>query len=124
MSVHVHSEPVQQFSASFELRGSPEAGELIFTSLLGITLAQLRWDVLGATLYTSGASQPFESFDALTQYIVGTSLPVGDLFEWLHGNAKATSGWQVDLTDFQAGRMSARRLLPEPAADLQLVLER
>jgi outer membrane lipoprotein LolB len=124
MSVNVHSEPVQQFSASFELRGSPEAGELIFTSLLGTTLAQLQWSALGATLFTNGTPQRFESLDALTQHISGTSLPVGDLFEWLLGNAKVTSGWQVDLTDFQAGRMSARRLLPEPAADLKLVLER
>ena len=43
MSLRIDSQPVQTFSALFELRGSPESGELSLTSPIGSTLAQLHW---------------------------------------------------------------------------------
>jgi len=43
ISLQVQSEPVQSFSASFELRGGPERGELSLTSPLGNVLGVLRW---------------------------------------------------------------------------------
>jgi len=120
----VRSDPVQAFSADFELQGTPQAGELAFFSPLGNTVARLQWDGNGAHLQSSGQAQDFDSLDELTLHTTGAVLPVASLFAWLKGEDADTPGWQVDLQALPAGRLSAQRIAPEPAAQLKIILER
>ena len=119
----VQSEPVQAFSADFDLQGDAQAGRLSFFTPLGNTAARLDWDAQGAKLQTSGEIQQFESIDALTRHTTGTVLPIESLFDWLRGLDPATVGWQVDLRDLANGRLSARRLAPELPAELKITLD-
>jgi outer membrane lipoprotein LolB len=122
MAVKIHSEPAQLFSANFELRGSAQAGMLAFTTPLGSTLAQLRWDPAGAALLGAGAPQNFDSLASLTRQVAGTELPVEGLFAWLGGEARPVQGWQPDLGGVSDGRLVAHRLSPEPRVDLTIIL--
>ena len=65
MSLRIDSQPVQTFSALFELRGSPESGELSLTSPIGSTLAQLHWSPGEALLKNGSEVRRYESVDAL-----------------------------------------------------------
>ncbi|MCF8167741.1 MAG: hypothetical protein K9K38_05470 [Rhodoferax sp.] len=123
MAVKVHTEPPQQFSASFELLGTALNGTLTFTSILGNTLAQLQWAPTQATLTTLGEPQRFDSLASLTRHVAGTDLPVESLFAWLSGRAATAQGWQANLDNIAEGRINAQRQSPEPAADLRIVLE-
>ncbi len=124
LAVNLHSEPPQAFSANFELQGDAQVGSLTFYTPIGSTAAQLHWDADGAQLKTSAEPQRFESLDDLTLYATGTSLPIASMFDWLHGNAVATPGWQVDLQGLSNGRLQAQRLAPQVPAELKIILER
>jgi outer membrane lipoprotein LolB len=124
LSVKIQVEPVQLFSANFDLQGSAEAGTLSLSSTWGNTLARLQWDPLGATLHTSGAPRHFDSLDALTRHLTGTDLPLANLFSWLAGEELPAIGWQADLQEVAAGRIRAHRESPGPSADLTILLER
>ena len=115
--------PAQSLSASFELTGEPQAGELRLFTPLGSTAALLRWTPQDATLEAGGRTQVFTGLDALTQQVLGASVPAPELFAWLHGKNLSAPGWQVDLSQFDQGRISAQRVDPLPAARLRLVLE-
>ena len=123
LTLKVESEPVQAFSADFDLQGDAQVGSLSFFTPLGNTAAQLDWNAHGARLQTSGEPQQFESIDALTRHTTGTVLPVASLFDWLKGLNATAPGWQVDLRDLANGRLSARRLAPEIPAELKIILD-
>lgn len=120
----VQSDPVQTFSADFDLQGDAQAGRLSFFTPLGTTAARLDWNAQGAQLQMAGEPQQFESIDSLTRHISGAVLPIASLFEWLKGMDPATPGWQVDLRDLINGRLSAQRLAPEIPAELKIILDR
>lgn len=120
----VHSEPVQAFSADFDLQGDAQTGVLAFFTPLGTTVARLQWSSEGAYLQASGETQHFASLDALTLHATGAVLPVASLFAWLQGDALDTPGWQADLQGLPNGRLSAQRTAPEPPAQLKIILER
>ncbi|EJL90467.1 outer membrane lipoprotein involved in outer membrane biogenesis [Polaromonas sp. CF318] len=124
ISLQVQSEPVQSFSASFELRGGPERGELSLVSPLGNVLGVLRW-ASGEALLDSGNGkvQRFASVDELMAQATGAAVPLGALFAWLRGDNAAASGWSADLSRYQDGRISAKRSQPAPQADLRVVLD-
>ena len=124
IAVRIQTSPVQAFSSAFELRGSPEAGTLTLTSALGTTMAKLRWDAQGAHLGSQGSAQQFESLDALTSHVIGTTLPVSSLFSWLQGQDTPTPTWSAELQGMAEGRLTARRLSPEPVVELKIILER
>lgn len=124
LALTVRSDPVQSFSANFELSGTPQAGELAFFSPLGTTVARLQWGEDGAVLQASGQTQQFDSLDALTLHATGAVLPVASLFAWLRTESPDTPGWQVDLQGLADGRLNARRFAPEPVAELKILLER
>jgi outer membrane lipoprotein LolB len=123
LSLRIASTPVQAFSADFALQGSASAGSLTFTSPLGNTLARLHWSALGATLQTNGSVEHFESLAELTRRATGTDLPVASLFSWLKGDHVSTPGWDADLKNLSAGRLTAKRLEPEALAELKIILE-
>ncbi|MDH6591218.1 outer membrane lipoprotein LolB [Variovorax sp. TBS-050B] len=124
MSLRIDSQPVQTFSALFELRGSPEAGELSLTSPIGSTLAQLHWAPGEALLKNGSEVRRFDSVDALIEAATGAAIPVAALFGWLAGRNDPVPGWRPDLGQVASGRLQATREAPSPTADLRIVFER
>ncbi|MEP6790686.1 MAG: lipoprotein insertase outer membrane protein LolB [Ramlibacter sp.] len=124
LGLQVESSPPQSFSAGFELKGNPKAGELALFNPLGGTLAVLSWDQDSATLRSGSQTSQFESLDALVSRVAGTAIPVAALFDWLAGTNTPVAGWQADLSQLAQGRIRAQRMDPAPAADLRLALER
>lgn len=124
ISLQVASEPVQSFSASFELKGRADNGELTLISPLGSILGVLRW-APGQALLDSGNQkvQRFDSVDELMERTTGAAVPLSALFAWLKGDNATASGWSADLSRQSEGRITARRLLPTPEADLRVVLD-
>ena len=124
LSLRVDGDPNQSFSALFELRGAPQAGELILTSPIGSTLAQLHWAPGEALLRNGGETRRYDSVDALIEAATGAVIPVGALFAWLAGRDEQVPGWRPDLSQVSAGRLQATRESPKPRADLRIVFER
>ena len=123
LAVHIASDPAQAFSANFALEGSPGDGVLALTSLLGSRVATLHWSPHTATLQTSKELLQFDSVDAMVTHSLGAPLPMAALFGWLRGDPAAAPGWEVDLKDLSAGRIRARRVAPDAAADIRIILE-
>lgn len=112
----------QSFSASFALTGTPNAGELIFFTPLGSAAAAIQWSPAQATLTTQGTVRRFSGLAPLIQDLLGADIPVPALFAWLNGHDLASDSWQVDLTNFDQGKITAQRLVA-PQAQLRLILE-
>jgi outer membrane lipoprotein LolB len=113
----------QPFSAGFELKGAPAAGELTLFTPLGGTAGVLAWSPGSASLRSSKETRQFASLDELATEVTGTPLPIAALFDWLEGRATAVPGWQVDVSQVGQGRLRAQRATPPPAADLRVVFE-
>jgi len=111
------------FFANFELTGHDQTGELNLFTPLGNTVASLRWTPHAAVLLSNGDIRQFESLDALATEATGAAIPITALFQWLHGQNSVVAGWQADLSQLAQGRLSARRVQPEPAAELRIILE-
>ena len=71
-------------AASFELFGGPQAGRLELTSPLGALMARASWQPGRVTLQTPDDERRFDDLDALTRELLGESVPVAALFDWLH----------------------------------------
>ena len=65
----------------------------------------------------------YPDMTSLTTELTGTALPMAVLFDWLRGLSTALDGWEVDLSAWPAGRLSARRTQPLPATSLTLLLD-
>lgn len=113
----------QPFSAGFELKGAPQAGELRLSTPLGGTAGVLSWSPGSATLRTDKGTRQFESVDAVAAEVTGTPLPITALFDWLQGKATPVPGWSVDVSQVSQGRLRAQRSAPPPAADLRVAFE-
>lgn len=124
LSLRLEGDASQSFSALFELRGAPRAGELILTSPIGSTLAQLHWAPGEAVLRNGSETRRYDSVDALIEAATGAAIPVGALFAWLAGRDERVPGWRPDLSQVTAGRLQATRESPAPRADLRIVFER
>ncbi len=124
LGLTVDSEPPQSYSAGFTLLGNPQAGELSLTSPLGSTLAVMQWQRGEALLRQGEQTHSFASLDDLAATVTGTPLPVRALFGWLNGTPQSVEGWDADLSRLPDGRMTARRLMPLPTAELRVVLDR
>ncbi|KAF1049511.1 outer membrane lipoprotein LolB [Xylophilus sp.] len=124
LALQVEDAQSQSFSATFDLRGSPERGELSFFTPLGSTVARLEWAPDAATLHTDDGARSFESLDALVRHVTGTPLPVPALFRWLDGQQAVVPGWRADLSQAGTGRLTAYREDPLPPAVLRVVLDR
>lgn len=123
LSLQVDSTPPQSFSAGFDLRGAPAAGELQLTSPLGTTVATVVWSPQSAELRQGGRVTQRGSLDELTAELSGTAVPVVALFGWLRGEAGDVPGWQADLSRQAQGRITAKRSTPLPTAELRVIFE-
>lgn len=124
LALQVAGSATQSFSASFELKGSAETGELTLFNPLGGTVARMLWEPGSATLHANGTVQPFESLDALVAQATGAPLPLAALFDWLHGDNTPVPGWQADLNQLANGRLVAIRSQPDSTATLRVVLDK
>lgn len=124
LSLAVRTEPAQNFSAGFELRGNARLGELMLNTPLGTTLAQASWTPRGAQLHSAQQVRSFASMEELTEQLTGAALPLNALFDWLQGLPAEVPGWQADLSQHAQGRLSARRSSPAPLVELRLILDR
>ena len=127
--------PARSLTAAFELRGNADAGRLDLTTPLGSVLAQARWSPREVVLATPRGERAFPDLDALTREVLGESLPVAALFDWLRGRpwagAPSTAGaggfeqlgWNVDLAHFDDALVSARRETP-PSVNVRIKLDR
>ena len=128
LSVRVDAEgasPARSESGNFELKGTPDTGQLNLSSPLGTVLAQARWSGHKAWLATSQGETAYPDLDSLTLEMLGERLPMAALFDWLHGrpwpDAPSTAngapaeagfeqlGWVVDLARFDEAWVVARR---------------
>jgi outer membrane biogenesis lipoprotein LolB len=75
-------------------------------------------------LDTGNQIQRFASVSELIEKATGAALPLPALFDWLRGKNTAADGWTADLTQQAEGRFSASRSVPQPRADLRVVLAR
>lgn len=115
---------MQSFHAGFELKGRPERGELTLINPLGSILGVLRWSPSEAVLDSGDQKiQRFDSVDALMAQATGAAVPMSALFAWLRGDNASVSGWTADLSRQSEGRITAKRILPAPEADLRVVLD-
>lgn len=113
---------VRNVTAVFDLQGNPQQGKLDLSTPLGTVLAQARWAPGKVALVTSQGETAFASLDDLTREVLGESLPVAALFDWLRGRpwpgAPSTAsggkgfaqlGWVVSLAQFDEGLIAANR---------------
>ena len=117
--------PAQSVSAAFELRGDAGRGRLDLSTPLGSVFAQARWAPGSVLLVTPQGDTRFDDLDALTRAVLGESLPVAALFDWLRGRpwpgaastpsvapaepGFAQLGWVVSLARFDDAQVAARR---------------
>ncbi len=117
--------PARAVSAAFDLRGNATTGRLNLATPLGSVLAQARWAPGSVMLATPQGETQFPDLDALTREVLGESLPVAALFDWLRGRpwpgAASTAtmapaepgfeqlGWVVNLARFDEAWVAARR---------------
>ena len=119
----VYSTPVQAFSASFDLQGGPQNGQLVLSSALGTTVAELYWTDGAAELRTGKERKNFASLAILAQEVTGADIPIAGLFGWLKGEAGPSGNWKSDLSDRDHGRFTAHTVDTAPAAELKIVLD-
>jgi outer membrane lipoprotein LolB len=124
LALQLQSNPPQNWSTSFELQGSAKQGQMLLLSPIGTTLARLSWTPQSAQLEQGQDQTESTSLQSLSQRLTGTHLPIAALFDWLAGQATPESGWQVDLSAYPQGRLTARRNTPEPEALLRIVFDR
>jgi outer membrane lipoprotein LolB len=123
LALTVEGQASRSFSASFELKGAPEAGELSLFNPLGATVAVLAWAPGSVTLRSGGKTQQFDSLEGLAEEATGAPIPIVALFDWLAGKATPVPGWEADLSQVAEGRLRARRTAPPPPADLRVAFD-
>jgi outer membrane lipoprotein LolB len=142
MTVHVDATPTAEarnVTANFDLQGGPEQGRLDLATPLGTVLARARWSPGRVALLTPQGETRYASLEDLTREVLGESLPVAALFDWLQGRpwsgAPSTPtatpaepgfrqlGWVVSLARFDEGLIAAQR--PQaPAVTVRAKLDR
>lgn len=122
---------------AFELRGSPETGEIDFNSPLGSVVARARWSPREVLLVTPQGERRFADLDSMSREALGEAVPVAALFDWLRGRpwpgaphqpaspgpGFSQLGWDVDLGGFANGQVGAKRA-QAPAVTVRAVLDR
>ena len=124
LALQVEDAASQSFSAGFELQGQPDRGQLTLFNPLGNVMALLEWTPEQATLISGEDRRTSDSLEALVQELLGSSIPIAALFDWLQGRASQAAGWQVDLSAASNGRIVAERTTPPPQATLRIALTR
>lgn len=120
LAVQVEDTSEQSFSAGFELKGHPDAGELTLLNPLGNIIARVEWSPQGALLLQGQKRREAPSLQTLVLELTGSDLPITALFSWLHGDSIQASGWHADLSALRQGRLTATREHPSPRTTLRI----
>lgn len=124
----------RSLGALFELRGDADRGALALFTPLGTTLAQASWRPGNVALVTTEGSSSFGTLDELSQRLLGETLPLAALFDWLRArpwpgagsvpgaNGFDQLGWSVDLSRHADGAVMLRRAQP-PAVTIRVRLD-
>jgi outer membrane lipoprotein LolB len=135
LAVRVASDPPRSLAADFDLRGSAERGALSLTGPLGAILADVRWQPGEATMTDAQGARRYPTLDALSRDLLGESLPLAALTDWLRGRpwpgapSKATAegfeqlGWRIGLEGLAEGLVVAARD-SAPAVSVRARLEK
>jgi outer membrane lipoprotein LolB len=103
------------------LHGNALAGDLQLTTPLGSVVAQARWQPGNVELVTGEGTHRFADLDSVAQELLGQSLPLAALIEWLRGRPWPGApsiardggfdqlGWRIDLTRLAEGWVIAAR---------------
>jgi outer membrane lipoprotein LolB len=129
----------RSMSAAFELQGDAQNGSLNLATPLGTVLAQARWAPRKVVLATPQGESSFDDLDALTREVLGETVPVVALFDWLRGRpwpgassaALVTPiepgfrqlGWAISLARFDKALVTAQRE-QAPAVTVRAQLDR
>jgi outer membrane lipoprotein LolB len=129
----------RSMTAAFDLTGRPESGQLDLSTPLGTVLGRARWMPGSVVLDTPQGRSEFGSLDALTREVLGESLPVAAMFDWLKGRPWGGApssirqppaapgfdqlGWAVNLAEFDAAVLTAVRQRP-PTVTVRVKLDR
>lgn len=96
LSVQVPPLPGQRVaqggSGSFELTGTAAEGQLALSTPTGSLLARVVWTPTSVSLEQPREQRSFDSLDALTLDLLGESVPVAALFDWLAGRPWSGAG--------------------------------
>lgn len=129
LSVQVPPLPGQRVaqggSGSFELMGNASVGQLELATPTGSLLARVRWTPTSVSLEQPKEERSYDSLDALTLELLGESVPVAALFDWLAGRpwsgavstplatpltGFAQLGWRVETDRLGDGVLVASQL--------------
>jgi len=98
----------------------------VLSSPLGNDIARIESDARGATLTRAGAApEQAESFQALTERLLGVALAPDEVAAWLHGEAPraVAGGWAVTIDETQpAGAIRLARRLTAQRGDVVVKL--
>lgn len=120
---------------AYELRGTPQAGQIDFSTPLGSVVARARWLPGDVALITEQGERHFADLDSMSRDALGEVIPLAALFDWLRGkpwpgassqttaNGFEQLGWQVDLSRFADSQLIARRDAP-PTVTVRAVIDR
>ena len=129
------AEGARSVTASFDLRGDADRGELRLSSPLGSLVAAAQWSPGRAVLETPQGQQQFSDLEALSREALGEPLPLQALPDWLSGKPWAGAisqpreggfeqlGWRVAINRFTDGFIDAERDAA-PAVKLRVRLDR
>ncbi len=131
------SDPARSMSAPFTLRGDEKAGSFEIATPLGTMLARATWQPSAATLKTIDAERHYATLDELASDMLGESLPMAALMQWLRGRpwqgapyastaqpeGFAQLGWQINLARVADGLVVAERKLPAPAITVRAKID-
>jgi outer membrane lipoprotein LolB len=116
----------QSFSGSFEWRGNAQTGQLDLLSPLGGIVAQMQWSPSSAQLSSGGVQRSFPTAASMIEQTTGVQITPEQLLHWLQGRdtprTNTATDWQLDLSRYSQGRISAQRQQPTPA-QLRIILE-
>ena len=129
----------RSLSAAFELQGNAKSGSFNLATPLGTLLAQARWAPGQVVLATPRGESSFTDLDELTREVLGESVPLVALFDWLRGRpwpgaasaalVPATEpgfqqlGWTISLARFDQDWVAAQRE-QAPAVTVRAKLDR
>ena len=88
-------------AASFELFGDPQAGRLELTSPLGTLIARAAWRPGLVSLQTPDGERRFDDLDSLTREMLGETVPVAALFDWLRARPWPAAPHQKTASGFE-----------------------
>lgn len=88
-------------AASFDLFGDPQAGRLELTSPLGTLIARATWRPGLVSLQTPDGERRFDDLDALTREMLGETVPVAALFDWLKARPWPAAPHQKTASGFE-----------------------